>query len=327
MSTAITTQLNQVFTLFLCLFLQALPFLLLGIIISSWLLVFVNQRQLLARLPRNPLLEVLLGSCMGLFLPVCQYGNIPLARRLLIQRVPVPLVVSFLLAAPTINPLVIWLTIIAFPQEPEIVFWRVVFAWLTAIIVGCIFISYQGKRSLPAFDNINLEPNPLLLKTGTFLPIINANQPLLIGSKIHVSNPEVQSLKNEDSRLYLFLDNLIRELLELGCFLIIGSIISATIQVFFLKTDLLLWGGNNFAKIFSAMLFGSVSSLGSTIDTLTITNLREVLTNGSMIALLLFGSFFDIKSLVLMLATFRYKEVIYLFILTFQLVSFFSIPL
>ena len=321
------TQLNQVFTLFFCLFLQALPFLLLGVIISSWLLVFVNQRQLLARLPRNPLLEVLLGSCMGLFLPVCQYGNIPLARRLLIQRVPVPLVVSFLLAAPTINPLVIWLTISAFPQEPEIVFWRVVFAWLIAIIVGCIFISYQGKRSLLVIDNLNLEPTPLLLQTGTFLPIINASQPLLIGSKIHVSNQEVQSVKNEDSKLYLFLDNLIKELLEFGSFLIIGSAIAAIIQVFFLKTDLLLWGENNFAKILSAMLFGSVSSLGSIVNTLTITNLREVLTNGSMIALLLFSSFFDIKSLVLTVAAFRYKEVIYLFILTFQLVSFFSISL
>jgi uncharacterized membrane protein YraQ (UPF0718 family) len=325
--------LNQLFTLFISFFLQALPFLLLGILISSWLLAFANQRQLLARLPHSPLLDVLLGSCLGLLLPVCQYGNIPLARRLLIQKFPIPLVISFLLAAPTINPVVIWLTLKSFPQQPEIVFGRIIFAWLIAIIVGCIFLSYKGNKTLfPVGENVggnevNLEPAPLLLKTGTFLPIVNASQPLLIGSKIHVNTPENLADRGEDIKVSLFLDNFIKELLEFGSLLVIGSAIAAMVGVFVINEDIVLWGTNNFVHVLGAMTFGFLGSLGAIVNTLTITNLTPILTNGSIIALLLFSSLFDIKTLVLLGAVFRYKEVIYLFILTFQLVSFFGMAL
>ena len=101
-------QLKYIYTLFVSNLLISLPFLLLGIVISSGLLVFVDEHQLVAKLPRTRILAVIIGSSLGFLLPFGQYGNLPIVRRLLLQGLPIPLCVSFLVASPTVNPFVIY---------------------------------------------------------------------------------------------------------------------------------------------------------------------------------------------------------------------------
>lgn len=118
-------QLHIAFTLFLSLLVEAIPFLLLGVLLSSGLLFLIDEKQLITRLPKNPLLGSVVGSCIGFLFPVCECGNIPVARRLLLKRVSPSVAISFLLAAPTINPIVIWSTWVAFGNQPQIVIFRV----------------------------------------------------------------------------------------------------------------------------------------------------------------------------------------------------------
>jgi uncharacterized membrane protein YraQ (UPF0718 family) len=132
-------QLNNGFTLFLSLLVEAIPFLLLGVLFSSLLLFFVDERKLVEKMPRNPLLGAIAGSLVGFLFPVCECGNVPVARRLLMQGVPIPVAIGFLLAAPTVNPIVIWVTWTAFREQPEIVVLRVVFSLSIAVIVAFVF--------------------------------------------------------------------------------------------------------------------------------------------------------------------------------------------
>src|SRR6476469_5507899 len=132
-------QLNSAFTLFLSLLVEAIPFLLLGVLFSGLLQFFVEERRLLALLPKNPLLGALVGSCIGFLFPVCECGNVPVARRLLLQGAPIPVAIGFLLAAPTINPIVFWATWTAFRDQPEIVLYRIGFSLLIATIIGWVF--------------------------------------------------------------------------------------------------------------------------------------------------------------------------------------------
>ena len=67
-------QLNIAFTLFLSLLVEAMPFLLLGVLFSGLLLLFVDERKLIAKLPKNPLLGALIGSMVGFLFPVCECG-------------------------------------------------------------------------------------------------------------------------------------------------------------------------------------------------------------------------------------------------------------
>ncbi|NES90903.1 MAG: permease, partial [Okeania sp. SIO2B9] len=48
---------------------------------------------------------LLLVLILRVVLPVCECGNVPVARRLLLQGVPVSVAIGFLLAAPTVNPI------------------------------------------------------------------------------------------------------------------------------------------------------------------------------------------------------------------------------
>ncbi|MFM7788564.1 MAG: permease, partial [Microcystis panniformis] len=70
-------QISIAVTFFLSLVLTSLPFLLLGTAVSSFLLVFVNKQRLAAIFPRNRVLGAIVGSAIGLILPVGQYGTIP----------------------------------------------------------------------------------------------------------------------------------------------------------------------------------------------------------------------------------------------------------
>jgi len=88
------SQLQNAFTLFLSLLVEAMPFLLLGVILSSILLIFVDERRLVALMPRNAILGAFVGGCIGFLFPVCECGNVPVARRLLVQGMPNAVAVS-----------------------------------------------------------------------------------------------------------------------------------------------------------------------------------------------------------------------------------------
>jgi len=83
-------QLNNAFTLFLSLLVEAMPFLLLGF--APVLLLFIDERQLIAA-AQNPLLGALVGSMVGLIPRVsaamCQCAAITDAG------VPAPVVLVF----------------------------------------------------------------------------------------------------------------------------------------------------------------------------------------------------------------------------------------
>ena len=54
-------QIHNAFTLFLSLLVEAMPFLLIGVLLSSSLLFLIDERQLIAKLPKNPLLGAVVG--------------------------------------------------------------------------------------------------------------------------------------------------------------------------------------------------------------------------------------------------------------------------
>jgi uncharacterized membrane protein YraQ (UPF0718 family) len=180
------TQLNNGITLFFSLLVEAMPFLLLGVIFSSVLLLFVDEQKLLTMIPKNVVLAALAGSLIGFMFPVCECGNIPVARRLLMKGAPTAVAIGFLLAAPTVNPVVFWATWIAFRDQPEIVFLRVGFTLIVAVAIALIFSAQEDVRPFLQ-DNLTrmmVEPEPAvatsvatpaepelspLLKSGTFL--------------------------------------------------------------------------------------------------------------------------------------------------------------
>ncbi|HEY9795219.1 MAG TPA: permease [Leptolyngbyaceae cyanobacterium] len=331
-------QLNNAFTLFLSLLVEAMPFLLVGVLFSGLLLLWVDERKLVAAMPKNPLLGAILGSCVGFLFPVCECGNVPVARRLLLQGAPTPVAIGFLLAAPTINPIVIWSTWVAFRDQPEIVVLRVLFSLGIAIAVACIFSVQADLRPLlqpavtrsilrsqspvkPGWEPVGTqkEQTPLLLQSGSFL-LGQPGAPLRMDATVlQASLSAAKPNKPARDRWRLFLENTVQELRELGGVLVLGSAIAALIQVAVPREIILSLGSGPVTSILAMMILAAVVSICSTVDSFFALAFASTFTGGSLLAFLVFGPMIDFKAIGLMLSVFKPRAIIYLFALAAQL--------
>jgi hypothetical protein len=325
------TQFSNGFTLFLSLIVEAFPFLLMGVILSSLLLLYINESHFLQLIPKNPVSAALMGSLVGFLFPVCECGNVPVARRLLLQRVPVSAAIGFLLAAPTINPIVIWSTWIAFRDQPAVVVLRVIFSLLVAVIVSCIFsvqkdvrvilqptLAKQLKYYTRPAKRQNSPPaqQPILLQSGTFL-LNSSGQPVRLETIPQTVN-KVNPLKS--FRWQTFLNNITQELRELGGILILGSAVAAGIQVLTPRELILGLGQSPVSSILVMMLLGGLISICSTVDAFFALSFSATFTTSSLLAFLVFGPMIDLKSVGLLLSVFRPRIIVYLFAIAAQLI-------
>ena len=280
-------QLNNGITLFFSLLVEALPFLLLGVLFSSVLLLFVDEQKLLAIVPRNAVLAALVGSLIGFMFPVCECGNIPVARRLMMKGAPTAVAIGYLLAAPTVNPIVFWATWVAFRDQPEIVFLRVIFTLVVAVTVAVIFSAQTDMRPFVQDSLARMmgapeqSPPPQthgLKGKGTaepeISPLLQSGSYLIQSSGVlQLSAPPAKTLamvaeapKPLGSRLRMMVDNMVLEMRELGAVLILGSAIAAFVQVAIPREVVLSLGQGPVTSIMAMMALAWVVSICSTVD-------------------------------------------------------------
>jgi len=121
---------------------QALPFLVLGVLISGAIAAFVPPGVLRGALPRNEALAVTVAGAAGVALPGCECASVPVARRLMRQGGAPAAALTFLLAAPAVNPVVLVATAVAFPGEPAMVLARFVGSLATAMVMGWLWARF-----------------------------------------------------------------------------------------------------------------------------------------------------------------------------------------
>lgn len=127
-------------TVFCGVFVQALPFLGLGVLVSGLIAVFVPPERLVRWLPRRSATAVLAAGLAGAALPGCECGSVPVARRLFGEGGAAgAAALTFMLAAPAINPVVVVATAVAFPGQPKVVVARVGASLLTAVVMGWLW--------------------------------------------------------------------------------------------------------------------------------------------------------------------------------------------
>ena len=134
-------------TLFVSVFVQALPFLVLGVGISAAIAAFVPPGAIVRLLPRRPMFAVPVAAAAGVALPGCECGSVPIAGRLVARGAPAAAALAFLLSAPAINPVVLVATAVAFPGQPEVVAARFLASLLAATAVGLIW-ARTGRDAL-----------------------------------------------------------------------------------------------------------------------------------------------------------------------------------
>ncbi|MDQ8770023.1 permease, partial [Streptococcus ruminantium] len=77
------TSVLQAGAIFLSIIIEALPFVLIGAIISGFIEVFVTPDKIHKFLPQNKVLAILFGTFIGFIFPSCECGIVPIVNRLL----------------------------------------------------------------------------------------------------------------------------------------------------------------------------------------------------------------------------------------------------
>jgi uncharacterized protein len=131
-------------TVFVAVCVQALPFLVLGVTLSGLIAAYVPPSVFRRVLPANQAAAVPVAGLAGVVLPGCECASVPVSRRLMRQGVPASAALTFLLAAPAINPVVLTSTAVAFPNEPRMVLARFAGSAATAVAMGWLWARF-GK--------------------------------------------------------------------------------------------------------------------------------------------------------------------------------------
>ncbi|QIS19866.1 permease [Nocardia terpenica] len=126
-------------TVFTGVFVQAVPFLVLGVLISGAVAAFASPELIRKLLPRNESAAVGVAGLAGMALPGCECGVVPVSRRLMDQGAPGAAAFAFLLSAPAVNPVVLIATAVAFPGQPGMVAGRFAGSLATAVVMGLLW--------------------------------------------------------------------------------------------------------------------------------------------------------------------------------------------
>ena len=135
---------------------QSVPFLVAGVLLSAVISILLSERVLSRVVPRNPVLGVPVAGLAGIGLPGCECAAVPIAGSLIRRGVAPAVALTFLLAAPAVNPAVLVSTAVAFPGQPMMVVARFVASLATAVLVGWWCLSRGGRlpmlRRGPTYD-------------------------------------------------------------------------------------------------------------------------------------------------------------------------------
>lgn len=257
-------------TLSLSVMIEALPFVMLGICIAIVVQVWLPAERLLTYLPQQPLLRRACLSLLGIALPVCECGNIPLARGLLAKGLTHSESLVFLLAAPVLNPVTIITTQQAFASDMTILWARVLGGFAIANLVGWVYARRPAEELL----------------TNTFVASCQADH--------------VQQSKQVAS-LAIFR----REVQAMLPALVVGAGLAGLVQVLVSREVLVSLGSQPVWSVIAMVALAFIVSICSNVDAFFALAFRQTFMTGALVSFLTFGPMIDIKMLSLLRTTYQ----------------------
>ncbi len=293
------SKLQNVVIIFLSILYEAFPFILIGILVSSFIQVLIPSSVLERIFTKNRVVGYLAALFAGVIFPVCDCATVPVVARLIKKGVPVPIAITFFLAAPIVNPIVIASTIYAFPGHPSVAVFRVVSGLLVALIAGNVFHILLPKDTSIITNELDVHE----CDCG------------------HCAN-EHHHEKEKTSRFQQVLKHAAEEFFDVGIYLIIGALISSVIQTYMPKSIMTNLGGSTVLSILSMMLAAFILSICSTSDAFIARTFANSLPIASVMGFLVLGPMIDLKNLFLLMGSFKKRFVLKL-VLTVIIVAFF----
>jgi uncharacterized membrane protein YraQ (UPF0718 family) len=305
----ILNDIKHVFAAFMDIFLDALPFMFMGVLLSTVVENFIPEAFIRRMTPKHPLGGVLFACVLGIMFPLCECGMIPFVRRLMRKGMPVYIAVIFILVGPILNPIVFASTFMAFRSEPEMAYSRMGLTFGVALIVGLLLTRFLKSSPLRhansghAAEHIHTHEHQHQHEHHHAHTHDHAHQ--------H-EHDHGHSHSHGDSRLATMLSHGTSELFEMSKYLMLGAFLTALIQTFVAQDSLSAIGQGTFISHVFMMGFAYLLSLCSTTDAFVAASFAKTFSPGSLLAFLVFGPMIDVKSTLMLLSIFKARFVLML---------------
>lgn len=255
-------------TMFVGVTVQALPFLVLGVLLSAALTAFVPASFFAKVLPKHPALAVPVASASGVVLPGCECASVPVSAALMNRGVTPAAAIAFLLSAPAINPVVLASTAVAFPGQPKVVVARAVTSLAVSMILGWLWL--------------------LTGKGGSWLKMPKNRH------------------AHDDSKFDIFRSAMLHDFLHAGGFLVVGAAAAATLNVVVPRAWLDHVAGNLLLSVVILGLLAVLLAICSEADAFVAASLTQFSLTARL-AFMVVGPIVDVKLIALQTGTFGPK--------------------
>lgn len=283
-------------TLFLSIFIEGIPFILIGVLVSALIQVYVREETIWRLIPRKRIFAIPMAATLGIFLPVCECGIVPITKRLIQKGMPTYTAFTFLLAAPVINPVTITSTYIAFGSDWNMTVSRMALTILIACTMGFLI-------------SIFLSGNPLRE---------NRNEHHCCEHRDKQRDPHHPNPFPED-RLGHALYHGIFEFMNMGKYFVAGAAVAALFQTWIGLSAIHDFAQYGWVATLFMMGLAFGLSLCVSADAFVAASFRSVMPSAPVLAFLVFGPIMDLKNLLMMAGNFRPKVVRMMFVGTFVL--------
>ncbi|HWP52077.1 MAG TPA: permease [Clostridia bacterium] len=311
----------QIFnTIFISILMQAFPFMLIGIFVSSAMEVFAPDEFVVSIFTSRFGLGFVTAMFAGLLFPVCECAIVPVTTRLVKKGVALPIAVTFMLSAPIINPIVIVSTLYAFPGQPHVAFFRIFFGLSIALLVGLILFLLDANKST----------------------LLNGQDDCACGchghdhcgccsttvDQAHDVDDPVLAPRTIPQKLQAMFLHAGEEFFGVGRYLVFGALLTSMIQILVPRAWFTGLSEKSGLPLLIMMAVAFLFSACSTSDAFIAKSFVGRFSLAAIMGFLVFGPMMDIKNILMLLASFRKKFVaalvLIIFIANFLMLHFFA---
>jgi uncharacterized membrane protein YraQ (UPF0718 family) len=265
--------LRNLLIVFGSLLVEAMPFILLGATVSAAIEVLVPASAFarIALLPRA--LQLPAAAAAGVAFPVCECGSVPVARRLAAKGLAPSAAITFMLAAPIVNPVVVASTFVAYSGRDTLwimVLGRLALGFIVAMTVGWVMGRLRSGELLRA-------------RSGTV---------------------EAHEVNEAEPRWRRFFGHLTGDVVFMARFLILGAALAAAIQTFVPRSIVDSVADLPVISLLAMMALAFVMSLCSESDAFVAASFTAF-GPAPQLAFLVFGPMVDLKLVALYGGTYQ----------------------
>ncbi len=284
-------------------FLEALCFMLIGSLVSGMVEEFV-PRSLIEGLIRGNRFAVVTGAAaMGFIFPVCECAIVPVVRRLLKKGVPLSAGIAFMLAAPIVNPVVLWSTAVAYKVQWFVVIFRALFGYgiacMAAMFVGTFFKADQA-----------------LISTVSVVPesCNDQNHHHEHGPTCSHTHATAHPAHNNQNKLWYRTLSSLRhardDFFDVAPYLVVGTLLAAIIRSSIPVSTIQQLADRPVLSIVGMMGFAFVLNLCSEADAFIAASFKGIVVLSAQMAFMVLGPMLDLKLLLMYRSVFRKRFII-----------------